>query len=415
MEEATQTPVKENNLTAYRRHLKSCKHLHKGQSYQACSCPIWAYGTLNGKPCRKSLDLRDWARAEKKIKKWENGAEEVKNDPNDNRTLKSAIDACITDLRRLKKAEGTVKQYEIVLGQLLAFSTEGGITTLRTLDHQAIEDYTKSRAVKPSTLAKEWKIIKAFLGWCARVPRRWVTENAAQGIELPANDSEPTLPFTRDEQMRLIRAADRYTAGWHNGSPEERRRSELRARAIILLFLYSGMRLGDVAQFSRDRFDARTGKILLRVEKTKVPVYLTLQPEARGALMALPVESDSEYFFYAGTGTRAALVGNVRRIFDRLALRAGVLNAHPHRCRDTFAVELLLAGTDIRVVQYLLGHKSIRTTEKAYAPYVKAFQDQLDAATAKLPSAGAGMLPFVSGEEATGNAQSNVLPFAATR
>ena len=45
--------------------------------------------------------------------------------------------------------------------------------------------------------------------------------------------------------------------------------------------------------------------------------------------------------------------------------------------RDTFAVELLLAGVPIDQVSILLGHASVKTTERHYAPFVKARQEQL--------------------------------------
>ena len=47
---------------------------------------------------------------------------------------------------------------------------------------------------------------------------------------------------------------------------------------------------------------------------------------------------------------------------------ADVKNAHPHRFRDTFAVELLLAGTPIHQVSVLLGHSNIKVTEKHHSP-----------------------------------------------
>jgi integrase len=64
--------------------------------------------------------------------------------------------------------------------------------------------------------------------------------------------------------------------------------------------------------------------------------------------------------------------------------RAGIKNGHPHRFRDTFSVRLLEKGEQLRTVQLLLGHSSIKTTEKHYAPWVESFQATLDAATAKL-------------------------------
>src|SRR2546423_263022 len=48
-------------------------------------------------------------------------------------------------------------------------------------------------------------------------------------------------------------------------------------------------------------------------------------------------------------------------------------------CRDTFSVELLLAGVPIERVSILLGHQSVRITEKHYAPWVRARQEQLEA------------------------------------
>lgn len=60
------------------------------------------------------------------------------------------------------------------------------------------------------------------------------------------------------------------------------------------------------------------------------------------------------------------------------------MKGHPHRFRDTFSVSLLEKGEDLRTAQLLLGHTSIKTTEKHYAPFVQSFQRILDAATAKL-------------------------------
>ena len=52
---------------------------------------------------------------------------------------------------------------------------------------------------------------------------------------------------------------------------------------------------------------------------------------------------------------------------------------HPHMLRDTFAVEMLLAGVPLEQVSILLGHKSVKITERHYAPWVKARQEQLAA------------------------------------
>jgi integrase len=59
---------------------------------------------------------------------------------------------------------------------------------------------------------------------------------------------------------------------------------------------------------------------------------------------------------------------------------AKIVNGHTHRFRDTFAVALLENGNSIETVSRLLGHTSIKITERHYNPWVKSRQVALDAA-----------------------------------
>ena len=77
---------------------------------------------------------------------------------------------------------------------------------------------------------------------------------------------------------------------------------------------------------------------------------------------------------------------SLRRLFEVAALKNGdgtLKRCFPHMFRDTFAVENLLAGVPIDQVSLLLGHKSVKITEKHYAPFVKARQEQLTASVRK--------------------------------
>jgi len=64
---------------------------------------------------------------------------------------------------------------------------------------------------------------------------------------------------------------------------------------------------------------------------------------------------------------------------SRLFRLAGISNGHAHRFRDTFATGLLLAGVPLERVPVLLGHASIKVTQKHYSPWVRARQEQLKA------------------------------------
>jgi integrase/recombinase XerD len=59
-------------------------------------------------------------------------------------------------------------------------------------------------------------------------------------------------------------------------------------------------------------------------------------------------------------------------------LKAKIRGGHSHRLRDTFAVGLLQGGVSIENVARLLGHGSIRITEKHHSPWVKARQETLE-------------------------------------
>ena len=94
------------------------------------------------------------------------------------------------------------------------------------------------------------------------------------------------------------------------------------------------------------------------------------------ALNAIPA---SAYFFWSGLSKPKSAVGDWQRSLKRLLILAGVPDGHAHRFHDTFSVELLLAGVPIERVSILLGHQSVRITEKHYAPWVRARQEQLEA------------------------------------
>jgi integrase len=64
---------------------------------------------------------------------------------------------------------------------------------------------------------------------------------------------------------------------------------------------------------------------------------------------------------------------------SRIFKLAGVSNGHAHRFRETFATELLLAGVPLERVSVMLGHSSVKVTEKHYSPWVRARQEQLEA------------------------------------
>ena len=99
-------------------------------------------------------------------------------------------------------------------------------------------------------------------------------------------------------------------------------------------------------------------------------------------LEATPRVTETLYFWNGESGPEA-IVGywqkRLHDLFERAGVEKGPTNAVSHRFRDTFAVKLLERGTSIETVSVLLGHKSIRITEKHYNPWVRSRQELLEA------------------------------------
>jgi integrase len=179
----------------------------------------------------------------------------------------------------------------------------------------------------------------------------------------------PTLPFDEKQMKAILEACDRYPImGIYNHGNRQR------MKTLTLFLRYSGLRIRDAVTCARERLEG--SKLFLYQAKTGTPVYCPLPPVVVDALTTIE-GPNPKYFFWTGNGNPKSVVADAQRSFRKLFKLANV-EGHPHMFRDTFAVELLKHGVSLETVSMLLGHASIKVTEKHYKPWVKTLQDKLE-------------------------------------
>ncbi len=353
-------------LTIYRRHRKNCKQRVKGRKYRHCQCPIWVDGALGGKEMRESLKLRDWQRAQEMIREWE--AEDRRTRQQEQQiTINDAHEKFIADAEARKLNDSTLYKYHLLFRQLDGFAETYKLQFLTQLDLDTLATFRATWTEGPRTSLKKLERLRAFMRFAEK--RKWIDDNPATELKAPKVPNKPTMPFTREEMIRIFAALEPYgkSAGARNAR---------RLRAFVLLLRYSGLRIGDATQLDVSRLDGN--KLLLHTQKTGVPVYCVLPDVVVEALNVAP-RSSERYFFWTGASKVHSAKGKWQRRLQRLFEFAKVPKGHPHQFRDTFAVELLLAGVPLDRVSILLGHSSIRITERHYAPWTRSRQEQIEA------------------------------------
>ena len=361
-------------LTLYRRHTRGCPFFGKprfSRAANACAakCPIWVQGTLGTQYFREALDLRSWEAATALIRSWEaNGS--VEPDKPAIPTLKQALEKFFQDAAARGLASATIqKQRNVLELRLLRWAEAHRYAQIRDLDIDALRRFRATWRDAPITASKNLERLRNFFRFC--VDSRWIQVNPASAIKPPRVLASPTLPFDEEDWTRLLEQSERFPTKGIYGEG-----NRVRLKAMLLLLRYSGLRIRDAATLERRRI--KSGKLFLYTQKTGTPVYVPLPPCVLEAIAQVPAVNE-RYIFWSGNGDPKTTVADWQRTFRRLCERAQV-SGHFHMIRDTAAVAWLAKGVPIETVSVLLGHSSIRITEKHYAPWVKSRQDSLEAA-----------------------------------
>jgi len=137
--------------------------------------------------------------------------------------------------------------------------------------------------------------------------------------------------------------------------------------AILELIYASGMRVGEVAKLRADNIDLEGGEVLVQGKGDKERVVLIGSHSIASIKKYLEARKNiagDEKIFFLGRGGTKLTSRSIERMVRKYARKAGLSKrVTPHTLRHSFATHLLSGGADLKIVQELLGHSSLSTTQ----------------------------------------------------
>lgn len=239
--------------------------------------------------------------------------------------------------------------------------------------------YLTTRGYARSSLARKAAALRAYFAWCRK--RGLVAEDPARGLSAPSGRGRlPQVLSHRDVEALLDgrkgRAAPRWAGGGTapgRGRPPAGRDPDalsaafaLRDEAVLELLYAAGLRVSELCGLDLGDLDigSRSVTVLGKGSKERrLPIHARSADALgrwldRGRPVVAAHGGPPGAVFLNRRGNRLG-PRDVRRILDRLS----PVPTHPHALRHTMATHLLDGGADLRVVQELLGHASLRTTQ----------------------------------------------------
>lgn len=219
----------------------------------------------------------------------------------------------------------------------------------RYLAHLGAEGYAKR------SIARKASALRRYFAWARR--SGLVKTDPSLGLKAPSGEGRLPRVLDGRELHDMLEPDDVAPE-----TPLWRRR---RDDAVLELLYGSGLRVGELCGLDLDGVDLRRGVVTVWGKGSKerrVPMTAASVEALRTWLKSraeVTAEESGPALFLNGRGGRMG-ARDVRRIVDERSPSP----THPHALRHTFATHLLDGGADLRIVQELLGHSDVATTQR---------------------------------------------------
>lgn len=168
-----------------------------------------------------------------------------------------------------------------------------------------------------------------------------------QALKRPKSQKKLPIVFTEEEVTRFLSVI-----------------KNVKHRAIMMTIYSAGLRCGEAANLKIKDIDSKRYRIMIRDAKGHRDREVILSKKLLNYLREYVRHSrPKEYLFYGEDIDRPISISSMRKVFKAAVEKSGIDKAgHLHTLRHSFATHLLNKGVDIRIIQKLLGHRSVSTT-----------------------------------------------------
>lgn len=241
------------------------------------------------------------------------------------------------------KSPKTIEHYRGTINRMLN-DINKPIKEITTDDiRQHLARWKINRNISPVTQNNMRSVYCSFFGWLEL--EKIISTNPMKRIKPNSLPKKQIKPFT-DIEIEKMRNACTST----------------RDRALIEFLYSTGVRGSECSDFNIDDIDFMHKKAIVRSGKgNKERTVLISNISMFWLNKYLSERHDNEVALWVGKKGRLTLSG-IEDIIRRLGDKGGVVGAHPHRFRHSFATDLINRGAPAPVVQKLLGHEDISTT-----------------------------------------------------
>ncbi len=262
----------------------------------------------------------------------------------------------------------SVRAYSSDAARFAEWASRGGAQGPADVDRILLRRYLAflaTRRYAKASIARIAASLRSYFQWCAK--RGLVAADPSTRLSAPSPDSRLPRVLGHGELQQLLEPAgeavepDAGGGGDTGPSPVDRRDD-----AVLELLYGSGLRVAELCDL--DVGDLDLGRTVVTVtgkgsKQRQVLIHQrcvsTLATWLAGPRQSMANEdSPRSALFYNRRGNRLG-PRDVRRLLDRRS----PVPTHPHALRHSFATHLLDGGADLRVVQELLGHASLQTTQ----------------------------------------------------